>query len=68
MVPWNFWQVRCTRTLFDIGINPERPPVLAHHALEDAWNQAVGVQNVLRTLRTSSKLNGDYIQPYAKTR
>jgi len=68
MVPWNFWQVRCTRTLFDIGINPERPPVLAHHALEDAWNQAVGVQNVMRTLRTSSKINGDYIQPYANMR
>jgi len=68
LVPWNFWQVRCTRTLFDIGINPERPPVLAHHALEDAWNQAVGVQNVMRTLRTSSKINGDYIQPYANMR
>ena len=68
MVPWNFWQVRCTRTLFDIGINPKRPPVLAHHALEDAWNQAVGVQNVMRTLRTSSKINGDYIQPYANMR
>ena len=68
LVPWNFWQVRCTRTLFDIGINPERPPVLAHHALEDAWNQAVGVQNVMRTLGTSSKINGDYIQPYANMR
>jgi len=68
LVPWNFWQVRCTRTLFDLGINPERPPVLAHHALEDAWNQAVGVQNVMRTLRTSSRLNGELIQPYANMR
>jgi hypothetical protein len=62
--PWNFWQVRDTRTLFDIGINPERPPVLKHHALEDAWNQAVGVQNVMRTLRTSTRLTGELIQPY----
>jgi len=66
--PWNFWQVRDTRTLFDIGINPNRPPVLKHHALEDAWNQAVGVQNVLRTLRTSSKIDGGLITPYANMR
>jgi len=66
--PWNFWQVRDTRTLFDIGINPQRPPVLKHHALEDAWNQAVGVQNVMRTLRTSSQINGKLIQPYANMR
>ena len=68
LCPWNFWEVRCTRTLFDIGINPHRPPVLAHHALEDAWNQAVGVQNVIRTLSTSSKINGGLIAPYANTR
>lgn len=68
LTPWDFWQVRCTRTLFDIGINPQRPPVLKHHALEDAWNQAVGVQNVMRTLRTSSRINGELIQPYANMR
>jgi DNA polymerase III epsilon subunit-like protein len=67
-VPWSFWEVRDTRTLFDIGVDPERPPVLAHHALEDAWNQAVGVQNVLRTLRTSTRLNGEMIRPYANQR
>jgi DNA polymerase III epsilon subunit-like protein len=50
-VPWKFWQVRDTRTMFDLGIDPNRPPILKHHALEDAWNQAVGVQNVIRTLR-----------------
>lgn len=68
LCPWNFWQVRDTRTLFDLGIDPKRPPVLAHHALEDAWNQAVGVQNVLRTLRSSTKYDGGLIQPYANTR
>jgi len=50
-VPWKFWQVRDTRTMFDLGIDPNRPPILKHHALEDAWNQAVGVQNVIRGLR-----------------
>jgi DNA polymerase III epsilon subunit-like protein len=66
-IPWQFWEVRCTRTLFDLGINPNRPPVLKHHALEDAWNQAVGVQNVLNTLKTSSSTNGSYITPFTKT-
>ena len=50
-VPWKFWQARDTRTLFDLGLDPDRPPVLKHHALEDAWNQAVGVQNVVRKLK-----------------
>ena len=67
-IPWSFWEVRDTRTIFDVGINPNRPPVLAHHALEDAWNQAVGVQNVYKTLRTSTMSNGNYIAPFASTR
>jgi 3' exoribonuclease, RNase T-like len=65
-VPWNFWQVRDVRTAFDLGIN--RPPVTAHHALEDAWNQAVGIQNVYNTLRTSTTSGGDYIAPFANQR
>ncbi len=67
-VPWQFWEVRDTRTLFDIGINPNRPPVLKHHALEDAWNQAVGVQNVFKKLRSSSGLDGVLITPLANQR
>ena len=67
-VPWRFWEVRDTRTLFDLGINPNRPPVLKHHALEDAWNQAVGVQNIFRTLRTSSNFEGKIITPFANQR
>jgi DNA polymerase III epsilon subunit-like protein len=67
-IPWQFWEVRDTRTLFDIGINPNRPPVLKHHALEDAWNQAVGVQNVYRTLRMSTMSDGNYIAPFASSR
>jgi len=51
-IPWDFWQVRCTRTLFDLGMSANRPPVLKHHALEDAWNQAVGVQNICRQLKS----------------
>lgn len=67
-VPWSFWQVRCTRTLFDIGINPTRPPVLKHHALEDAWNQTVGVQNVFRKLASASSIDGKLIAPFSNQR
>jgi len=67
-IPWSFWEVRDTRTIFDIGINPNRPPVLKHHALEDAWNQAVGVQNVYNKLRTASSVNGELFQPLAHQR
>jgi hypothetical protein len=67
-VPWKFWETRDVRTAFDLGINPQRPPVTAHHALEDAWNQAVGIQNVYNTLRTSTTSGGTYIAPFANQR
>jgi hypothetical protein len=67
-VPWQFWQIRDVRTIFDIGINPNRPPVLKHHALEDAWNQAVGVQNVFNALRSSTTFDGKLIAPLANER
>jgi hypothetical protein len=67
-IPWQFWEVRDTRTIFDIGIDPKRPPVLKHHALEDAWNQAVGVQNVYRTLRSASTFDGKMIAPFSNQR
>jgi hypothetical protein len=66
-IPWSFWAVRDVRTAFDLGINPNRPPVLAHHALQDAWNQAVGIQNVYGTLRTSTTSQGNYLSPFSKT-
>lgn len=49
-LPWNYWQLRDTRTLFDIGFDPEMPKGGKHNALEDAIRQAVGVQNVYRKL------------------
>jgi hypothetical protein len=66
-IPWKFWEIRDVRTAFDLGINPQRPPITAHHALEDAWNQAVGIQNVYNTLRSSTTSDGTYINPFAKT-
>ena len=67
-VPWQFWQIRDVRTAFDLGINPQRATVTAHHALSDAWDQAVGIQNVYNTLRTSTTKDGNYIAPFANQR
>lgn len=67
-IPWSFWQVRDVRTAFDLGINPNRPPVLAHHALQDAWNQAVGIQNVYNTLRSSTTYDGKMLVPFSNER
>jgi len=53
-VPWEYWQVRDCRTLFDqelMGIDPQKPAITAHNALDDALAQAISVQNVLRKLR-----------------
>lgn len=50
-IPWNFWQMRCSRTIFDIGINPDMPKGDLHNALADAKRQAAGVQNVFRKLK-----------------
>lgn len=48
--PWQYWQMRDTRTLFDIGYDPDMPQGSKHNALEDAKRQAVGVRNVYRKL------------------
>lgn len=66
-IPWKFWEVRCTRTAFDLGINPNRASVTAHNALDDAVDQALGVQKIYRTLRSSTTSDGNYISPFAKT-
>jgi len=63
-IPWKFWEIRDVRTAFDIGINPNMPLVTAHNALEDAVNQAIGIQNVFRTLQNYSDNSGIYIEPF----
>jgi hypothetical protein len=49
-VPWQYWQIRDTRTLFDLGYDPDMPQGSKHNALEDAIRQAAGVQNIYRKL------------------
>ena len=49
--PWSFWQIRDTRTLFDLGWDPDMPKGGLHNALEDAIRQATGVQNIYSKLK-----------------
>ena len=54
-LPWNYWQLRDTRTLFDLGQDPEMPKDNKHNALQDAIRQAVGVQNIYRKLNVTER-------------
>lgn len=49
--PWNFWQIRDSRTLFGVHGDPrEKNKAGLHNALDDAMSQARGVQKVYRKL------------------
>jgi hypothetical protein len=54
-IPWEFWRLRDTRTLFDIA-DPEMEKSVTqqHNALFDAIRQAKGVQTVYRKLGKSA--------------
>lgn len=54
-LPWQFWSLRDTRTLFDLGFDPDMPKGGKHDALQDAIRQAVGVQNVYAKLKIRQK-------------
>lgn len=54
-VPWQFWQLRDTRTLFDLGFDPDMPKGGKHNALQDAIRQSVGVQTVYSKMKIRSK-------------
>ena len=49
-IPWNYWQLRDTRTLFDLTFKPEMPQNSKHDALQDAIRQAIGVQNIFKQI------------------
>jgi len=49
-IPWKYWQVRDTRTLWALVDDPEMPKDGAHNAKCDAMRQVLGVQNSLRKL------------------
>ena len=50
-VPWQYWQIRDTRTMFDLGWDPDMPQASKHDALQDAIRQSIGVQNIYAKLK-----------------
>ncbi|MDZ4374010.1 MAG: 3'-5' exonuclease, partial [Phenylobacterium sp.] len=49
--PWDYWDARCTRTLFALaGVRPDRAVGVHHNALDDAVNQAEAVIEAYRIL------------------
>ena len=47
--PWQFWQIRDSRTLFGVHGDPrEKNKAGLHNALEDCISQAQGVQQIFR--------------------
>ena len=52
--PWQFWQIRDSRTLFGVHGDPrEKNKEGLHNALEDCISQAQGVQEIYRRLKIS---------------
>lgn len=55
VIPWNYWNARCTRTLFALtGERPNREQGVHHNALDDAKAQAEAVIRAYRRLDTPS--------------
>lgn len=49
--PWQFWQIRDSRTLFGTHGDPRaKDRKAAHNALMDCYYQAIGVQEVYKTV------------------
>lgn len=49
--PWNFWQIRDSRTLFGVHGDPrQKGKAGLHNALEDAVSQAQAVQTVFKRI------------------
>jgi DNA polymerase III epsilon subunit-like protein len=50
-IPWKYHEIRDTRTIYDLGIDPDFPEIeVKHHALQDAYAEAIAVQNVFRKI------------------
>jgi len=49
-VPWNYYNVRDVRTVLHMGQNHKMDKSSLHNALADAYQQAIGVQNIFNAL------------------
>lgn len=56
--PWEFWNTRDTRTLYDLaGVKVDRRGGTHHHALDDAINQAEAAARALRIVHVNKTVN-----------
>ena len=54
--PWNFWQIRDSRTIMDLGDDSAKTGnKTAHNALADAFSQALAVQQIYKQLGVKKK-------------
>ena len=54
--PWQFWQIRDSRTLFGVHGDPrEKGKAGLHNALEDCISQAQGVQQIYHALKLEKR-------------
>ncbi len=55
--PWKFWNIRDTRTLYDVvGIKPDRSEGTHHNALDDSIQQAKAVQKAYQQIEFNGRL------------
>jgi hypothetical protein len=55
-IPWNYWQIRDSRTIFDLGDDSAKQNNTAkHNALADAYSQAKSVQQIFKDLGIKKK-------------
>lgn len=55
-LPWAYWQIRDSRTLFDLGDDSiKKNNASAHNALADAFFQAKSVQTIYKNLGIKKK-------------
>ena len=51
-IPWNFWQLRDCRTLYDLAnIKLSNETVVKHNALDDCYNQLICLNKSLKKLK-----------------
>jgi hypothetical protein len=59
--PWQFWQIRDSRTLFGVHGDPrDKSRKAAHNALMDCYYQAIGVQEIYRRAKIANPKERTY--------
>ena len=60
--PWQYWQIRDSRTLFGVHGDPrEKDRKAAHNALMDCYYQALGVQQIYKSAKVPNPKEKSYV-------